>query len=111
MRRCSATSKGGGCWKWSRAVTANRGGPAWRACADRVRLRLQRGQGEERRGKLYRLRYGLLRDPKDWTERERQGLEELFVQLPQLKRAWELREAFRAWDEAVDRGAAEDALA
>lgn len=78
---------------------------------DRVRLRLQRGQGEERRGKLYRLRYGLLRDPKDWTERERQGLEELFVQLPQLKRAWELREAFRAWYEAVDRAAAEAELA
>ena len=77
---------------------------------DRVRLRLQRHRGQERRGEVYWLRYALLRDPADWTEKERQGIEKLFVELPELKKAWEHKEAFRKWYEAPDRAAAEAPL-
>lgn len=77
---------------------------------DRVRLRLQRGRGDERKGRLYRLRYALLKMPDEWTEGERLGLEELFEQFPELKRAWELKEEFRAWYDSPDRATAEKEL-
>ena len=63
-----------------------------------------------RTGRPYRLRYALLRDPAGWTEKERQGLQALFTELPELRKAWEHKEAFRKWYEALDRVTAEARL-
>lgn len=78
---------------------------------DQVRLRLQRARGQERRGRVYRLRSALLRDPGAWTDQERTALTALFADLPALRQAWVLKELFRLWYEATDRTAAATHLA
>lgn len=77
---------------------------------DAIRLRLQRQRGQDRRGKLFRLRYALLREPSAWTPRERADLEELFCQLPELRLAWQRKEEFRALYQSPDRVTAEARL-
>jgi transposase len=77
---------------------------------DGVRRRLQ---GQERRGKrnrLFCLRYALLAQPKDWSEKERLDIEGLFVAYPELGTAWERKEEFRRWYESTDRATAEVGL-
>ena len=64
---------------------------------DRVRLRVQRRRGEERKGKLYRLRSARLRDPSNWTDAEAHNRADLFAALPKLHHAWHHKELFRAW--------------
>ena len=77
---------------------------------DAIRLRLQRRQDGEGKDKLFRLRYALLREPADWTQKERRGVEELFSQLPELRTAWQYKEEFRALYESPNRATAEARL-
>jgi transposase len=77
---------------------------------DQVRLRLQRAEGLQRRGELYRSRYALLSDPANWTPRERRKSGQLFRMWPELKSAWSLKEGFRKWYRAESRGKAERGL-
>jgi transposase len=71
-----------------------------------VRRRLQGQERKGRRDRLYRLRYALLAQPADWSEVERREIEGLFVAYPELKTAWERKEAFRLWYESADRATA-----
>jgi transposase len=78
---------------------------------DQVRLRLQRARGEEHDGELYELRHVLMTDRAKWSVEERRRVRQLFRELPELRRAWLLREQFRRWYEAKDRATAEKLLA
>jgi transposase len=77
---------------------------------DRVRRRLQGQERKGRRDRLYRLRYALLAQPADWSEKERLDIEGLFVAYPEFKTAWERKEEFRLWYESADRATAEVGL-
>ena len=77
---------------------------------DKVRSNLQGGRGKGKKRELFQNRYTLLKGAerlKDW-ERERLG--RLFLRYPELKKAWELKESFRAWYRETDRKQAERAL-
>lgn len=69
---------------------------------DRVRLRIQRAQGEEKRGPVYEGRYLLLRNPEDLVADDRLRLRELLRRNPELRRAWQLKEDFRRWYREAD---------
>ncbi len=77
---------------------------------DGVRRRLQGQERKGRRDRLYRLHYALLAQPEDWSEKERRGVEELFVVYPELERAWQHKEWFRRWYDSPDRATAEARL-
>lgn len=77
---------------------------------DEVRRRLQGQERKGRRDRLYRLRYVLLAQPEDWSEKERLDIEGLFTVYPELKTAWERKEEFRLWYESGDRATAEAGL-
>ena len=73
---------------------------------DRVRLRVQRAGGEEKRGPVYEGRHLLLRNREDLNEEDRGKLRKLLRGHPQLKRPWLLKEDFRRWyRQADERGA------
>ena len=72
---------------------------------DKVRSRLQ---GESRRSKrrdLFKNRYTLLKGAERLTDWEKERLEQLFYRYPELRRAWMLKESFRAWYRETDTGA------
>ena len=77
---------------------------------DQVRLRVQRAEGFERRGELYRARYILLGNPDRWTGTEQRSLRGLFKKWPDLERAWSLKETLRKWYGTEGRRGAEKAL-
>ncbi len=64
---------------------------------DKVRSKLQGGNKRGRGGGLFRSRYTLLK----WAERlsgwEKARLNQLFYRYPELRRAWMLKDGFRAW--------------
>ena len=75
---------------------------------DQVRSRLQPQRGKK--GELFRARYLLLTAVERLTSERRIRLSELLGRYPQLKRAWELKEAFRTWYHEATRTEAEERL-
>lgn len=78
---------------------------------DKVRSRLQGGNRRGKRGDLFRSRYTLLKGAERLTDWEKAKLNQLFYRYPTLKRAWMLKESFRAWYRGTDRSKAEERLA
>lgn len=78
---------------------------------DKTRNRLQGGRwnaGQSRR--LFDNRYTLLKSESKLTEVERAALTAVFQLYPDIKSAWELKEAFRSWYECRTRHQAEQCL-
>jgi transposase len=75
---------------------------------DQVRTSLQPQKG--RKGELFRSRYLLLTGVERLTWERRVQLGELLDRYPPLRRAWALKEAFRAWYCAANRAEAERRL-
>ena len=78
---------------------------------DKARSRLQGGNKRGKRGDLFRSRYTLLKGAERLTDWEKAKLNQLFCRYPTLKRAWMLKESFRAWYRGMDRSKAEERLA
>ena len=76
-----------------------------------VRLRLQRADGFERKGELYKLRHALLANPGNWTRKEKREIGRIFRKRPELEQAWGLKEEFRALYRVEGRQEAEGELA
>ncbi len=64
---------------------------------DKVRSKLQGGNKRGRRGDLFRSRYTLLKGAERLSGWEKARLNQLFYRYPELRRAWMLKESFRAW--------------
>ena len=77
---------------------------------DKVRSRLQGGNRRGKRGDLFRSRYTLLKGAKRLAAREKERLNQLFYRYPELKKAWVLKESFRAWYREKDRSRAKETL-
>jgi transposase len=77
---------------------------------DKVRSRLQGGNRRGRKRDLFNSRYTLLKGGEKLADRERERLNQLFYCYPELKRAWVLKESFRAWYREADRSKAEEML-
>jgi len=77
---------------------------------DKVRSRLQGGNRRGWKRDLFNSRYTLLKGAEKLDDRERERLNQLFYCYPELKRAWVLKESFRAWYREVDRSKAEEML-
>ena len=77
---------------------------------DKVRIKLQGGNRRGKRGDLFRSRYTLLKAVERLTDWEKAKLNQLFYRYPTLKRAWMLKESFRAWYKEIDRSRAEERL-
>lgn len=75
---------------------------------DQVRTSLQPPRGK--RGELFRARYLLLTAVERLTPQKRSWLLELLNKYPPLRRAWELKEAFRGWYQSASREKAEQCL-
>jgi len=75
---------------------------------DQVRTRVEPRQGK--RGEQFRARYLLLTAVERLTPESRSRLAALLRHCPQLRRAWMLKESFRAWYRSGDRKAAEARL-
>jgi transposase len=75
---------------------------------DQVRTSLQPQQGK--RGELLRARYLLLKAAERLTTAQQGQLRELLACYPLLRRAWVLKEEFRAWYHCPTRGQAETSL-
>ena len=75
------------------------------------RRRLQGGNRRGKRGDLFRSRYTPLKGAERLTDWEKAKLNQLFYRYPTLKRAWMLKESFRAWYRGMDRSKAEERLA
>lgn len=78
---------------------------------DRVRSRHQGGNAKSKRRELYRSRYTLLKGVEKLVQGERDKLTRLFLCYPEVRKAWELKEDFRAWYRETDRMKAEKTLA
>lgn len=77
---------------------------------DKVRSRLQGGSRRGKRRDLFKSRYTLLKGAERLADWERTRLNQLFYRYPELRRAWELKEGFRAWYGERDRSKAEERL-
>ena len=77
---------------------------------DKVRSRLQGGSGRGKRHDLFKNRYTLLKGAERLADWERPRLKQLFYRYPELKRAWMLKEDFRAWYRETDKSRAEERL-
>ncbi len=77
---------------------------------DKVRSRLQGGNRRGKRRDLFRSRYTLLKGAERLVDWEKARLNELFYRYPELKRAWMIKESFRAWYKEIDRSRAEERL-
>ncbi len=78
---------------------------------DKVRSRLQGGNRRGKRRDLFRSRYTLLKGAERLVDWEKARLNELFYRYPELKRAWMIKESFRAWYRGTNRSKAEERLA
>ena len=67
----------------------------------KVRRRLQ-GPGRKEKPEVYEGRYLLLRDPGSLNEEEKNQLDKLLRDYPELRRAWLLKEDFRRWYRQAD---------
>jgi len=76
---------------------------------DQVRTSIEPRQGK--RGELFRARYLLLTAQERLSPAARARLMTLLGRYPQLRRAWMLKESFRAWYRCGSRATAEAALA
>jgi len=77
---------------------------------DKVRSRLQGGNRIGKRRDLFRSRYTLLKGAERLADWEKERLNRLFYCYPELKKAWVLKESFRAWYRETDRMRAEERL-
>ena len=77
---------------------------------DKVRSRLQGGSSKGKRKDLFKNRYILLKGAERLADWEKDRLNQLFYRYPELKRAWVLKESFRAWYRETDRRRAEEML-
>jgi len=77
---------------------------------DKVRSKLQGGNRRGRRGDLFKSRYTLLKGAERLSDWEKARLNQLFYRYPELKRAWILKESFRAWYKETNRSGAEEKL-
>jgi len=77
---------------------------------DKVRSRLQGGNRKGKRKDLFRSRYTLLKGAERLANWERERLNRLFYYYPELKKAWVLKESFRAWYRETNRSRAEEKL-
>ena len=77
---------------------------------DKVRSRLQGGSRRGKRRDLFKSRYILLKGAERLADWEKTRLNQLFYHYPELKRAWMLKEGFRAWYGERDRSWAEERL-
>jgi transposase len=78
---------------------------------DKVRSRLQGGSRRGKKRDLFESRYTLLKGVEKLADGEKERLNRLFYRYPELKRAWVLKESFRAWYRETDRSRAEEKLA
>jgi transposase len=78
---------------------------------DKVRSRLQGGNSRGKRRDLFKSRYTLLKGAERLTAWEKARLNQLFYRYPELRRAWVLKESFRAWYRGTNRSQAEERLA
>lgn len=81
------------------------------AAVDKVRGRCQGGNTKGKRKDLFRSRYTLLKGAEKLADWEREKLSRLFSRYPEVHKAWELKESFRAWYRETDRSRAEKSLA
>jgi len=77
---------------------------------DKVRSRLQGGSRRGKKQDLFKSRYTLLKGAERLADWERARLSQLFHRYPDLKRAWVLKESFRAWYGEADKSRAEEGL-
>jgi transposase len=77
---------------------------------DKVRSRLQGGSRRDKRRCLFKSRYTLLKGAERLADWEKERLNQLFYRYPELRRAWVLKEGFRAWYRQRDRSRAEERL-
>ena len=77
---------------------------------DKVRSRLQGGNGKGKKRDLFQSRYILLKGAERLADWERARLNQLFYRYPDLGRAWVLKESFRAWYRETSRMRAEEGL-
>ena len=77
---------------------------------DKVRSKLQGGNTRGKRRDLFRSRYTLLKGAERLAPWEEERLDSLFCRYPELRKAWELKERFRAWYSETDRNRAEESL-
>jgi len=77
---------------------------------DKVRSRLQGGNRRGKRRELFKSRYTLLKGVERLAEGERARLSQLFQLYPEVKRAWLVKERFRAWYRGTDRSCAQAGL-
>jgi len=77
---------------------------------DKVRSRLQGGSRRGKRRELFRSRYTLLKGTERRADWEKKKLNQLFYRYPELKRAWVLKESFRAWYKETNRSRAQERL-
>ncbi len=75
---------------------------------DQVRTSLQPQRGKK--GELFRSRYLLLTGMERLTPERYSRLMDVLARYPQLRRAWALKEAFRAWYHSAARAEAEQGL-
>ena len=77
---------------------------------DKTRSRIQGGSGKGKNRDLFKSRYTLLKGVERLADWEKERLNRLFYCYPELKRAWVLKESFRAWYRETDRSRAEEML-
>ena len=77
---------------------------------DKVRSRLQGGSSKYKRRDLFQSRYILLKGSERLLDWEKERLRQLFSSYPDLKKAWMIKEDFRAWYKRTDRRVAEKML-
>jgi len=77
---------------------------------DKVRSRLQGGSERGKRRDLFKSRYTLLKGAERLADWEKTRLNQLFYRYPELRRAWMLKESFRAWYRETDRSRAFERL-
>jgi len=76
---------------------------------DAVRARLQ-GSRKRKTGELFKRRYSLLKAVEKLHGWEKMKLNHLFQLYPDLRKAWKLKESFRAWYRGTNREQAEAGL-
>ena len=77
---------------------------------DKVRSRLQGGNRRGKRRDLFKGRYTLLKGAERLNAWEKARLNQLFYRYPELRRAWVLKESFRAWYGGMNRSQGEERL-
>ena len=78
---------------------------------DQVRVSLQAREGQGRRGRLFQGRYLLLKAMETLTPEQASQLMVLLEAYPDLRQAWALKEAFRAWYRSSSRKQVEEGMA